>query len=683
MRFAISLLTIICIASVVGTVVQQNQPITNYVNQFGPFWFEVFSVFDLNQVYNAGWFMVIMAFLVVSTTFCLVRTTPKLIKDMRSYKEHVRENSLRSFPHHAESASAQTPQELASRLETLLGARGFRLRKRESDGSVLLAGKAGAGNRLGYIFTHAAIVIICIGGLLDSELPVRIISWLGGKTPIVENMLIADVPEQGRLPLGNPSFRSNALVPEGGSTRYGIVRSGEGALLQPLPFEITLDKFIVEYYATGMPRLFASEVKVRDLETGESFPARIEVNHPLVYKGVTVYQSSFDDGGSELTLKGWPLQGPVARSFDVQGVVGMSTELLQGDKQIPYTIEFSAFRPINVENLSQAQMVSPEAPRITERVRGEISMLAGPAARLGGNKGLRNVGPSVQYKLRDASGQAREYHNYMFPVELDGARVYLAGMRENPNETFRYLRIPADADDRVDEFMFLRAALQDPLAREEAARRFAKASAPAGASVPLLAQLEESSRRALDTFAAGGLQAIARFLEETVPAEEQARAAEVVVRLLGGLMGELRGVMREQRGLPVLPTEGDAALQASAWLQLAVAALSDLAFYPAPVWLGLEDFKHVQASVFQVSKAPGKYTVYIGCLLLTLGIFAMFYIRERRIWVWVRPDGQGSRLLMAMTSQRRTLDFDREFEQLRNDAQAVAAPTSGRSGVTS
>jgi hypothetical protein len=38
MRFAISLLCFIAIASVIGTVLKQNEPMNNYVNQFGPFW---------------------------------------------------------------------------------------------------------------------------------------------------------------------------------------------------------------------------------------------------------------------------------------------------------------------------------------------------------------------------------------------------------------------------------------------------------------------------------------------------------------------------------------------------------------------------------------------------------------------------------------------------------------------
>ncbi len=42
MRFAIALLTVICIASVIGTIVKQHEPAVNYVNQFGPFWSQLF-----------------------------------------------------------------------------------------------------------------------------------------------------------------------------------------------------------------------------------------------------------------------------------------------------------------------------------------------------------------------------------------------------------------------------------------------------------------------------------------------------------------------------------------------------------------------------------------------------------------------------------------------------------------
>ena len=83
MRFAISLLTLICIASVIGTVLKQHEPLNNYINQFGPFWSQVFGALNLYAVYSAWWFMLILAFLVTSTTLCIVRNTPKILADLR------------------------------------------------------------------------------------------------------------------------------------------------------------------------------------------------------------------------------------------------------------------------------------------------------------------------------------------------------------------------------------------------------------------------------------------------------------------------------------------------------------------------------------------------------------------------------------------------------------------------
>jgi cytochrome c biogenesis protein len=50
MRFAVSLLTVLAIASVVGTVLKQAEPYPNYVAQFGQFWFPVFEALGLYDV---------------------------------------------------------------------------------------------------------------------------------------------------------------------------------------------------------------------------------------------------------------------------------------------------------------------------------------------------------------------------------------------------------------------------------------------------------------------------------------------------------------------------------------------------------------------------------------------------------------------------------------------------------
>jgi cytochrome c biogenesis protein len=83
----------------------------------------------------------------------------------------------------------------------------------------------------------------------------------------------------------------------------------------------------------------------------------------------------------------------------------------------------------------------------------------------------------------------------------------------------------------------------------------------------------------------------------------------------------------------------------------------------------------VQASVFQVSRAPGKTIVYIGCFFLILGVFAMLYVRERRVWVWLAPGSQtnqekglatGTQATLALSTNRKTMEADKEFETLKS-----------------
>jgi cytochrome c biogenesis protein len=56
--------------------------------------------------------------------------------------------------------------------------------------------------------------------------------------------------------------------------------------------------------------------------------------------------------------------------------------------------------------------------------------------------------------------------------------------------------------------------------------------------------------------------------------------------------------------------------------------------------------------------------VYLGCAFLIMGIFAMLYVRDRRLWVWLSPQGDGALASLALSSNRKTMDVDREFEQL-------------------
>ena len=87
----------------------------------------------------------------------------------------------------------------------------------------------------------------------------------------------------------------------------------------------------------------------------------------------------------------------------------------------------------------------------------------------------------------------------MQSVLVDGAYVFLSGVRASPNEPFRYLRIPADGEDSLGDWMRMRAALANPAMRERAARRYAAQAIPGNKenTSTLREQLQMSAARGL------------------------------------------------------------------------------------------------------------------------------------------------------------------------------------------
>ena len=72
--------SLLAVASVIGTVLKQNEPYNNYIIKFGQFWFDIFEIIGLYNVYQAFWFLLILIFLITSTSLCISRNTPKILK---------------------------------------------------------------------------------------------------------------------------------------------------------------------------------------------------------------------------------------------------------------------------------------------------------------------------------------------------------------------------------------------------------------------------------------------------------------------------------------------------------------------------------------------------------------------------------------------------------------------------
>src|SRR5574340_1078743 len=659
MRFAISLLTILAIASAIGTVLKQNEPYNNYLNQFGPFWFPVFGKLGLYSVYHAGWFLLILTFLVVSTSLCIVRQAPQMLREMRGFREHAKEASLRQFSHRA-SFTLRDPATAQREALGYLAQQGYQARVVPREDGTLIAAKRGSMHRLGYLLAHGAIVLICVGGLLDGDLPLKLQMMLGQKTAAQPGVRLTQVPLESRLPKDHWSFRGNMPIPEGQSMDVAILSVGDGILVQDLPFAVSLKKFHIEHYPTGQPKRFASDVVVTDLASGKSFEDTIEVNKPLLYKGFAVYQASFEDGGSKLDINARSLIPGSHDSLPIKGRIDDAVRLTH--PQYRYTVEFVDFRPINVEDLSSSSDSAPHKDR--------FAGVLGSGGRSSSRRDLHNVGPSFQFKLRDASGQAREYNNYMLPIEIDGRRYLMSGMREQPSDPFRYLRIPVDEQGSAETYFALRSLLLDPKEHAAIARRFVAAAMRGDAvSETMRSKLAESAEKTLMLFSDHGLESVAKFLESSLPAAEQEQAAEVFLKILQGCVWEAWQMARERGGQPAL----DMSAQRADFVRDAVNSISDSFFYGSPIYLQLTSFEEVKASVLQVTRSPGQPVVYVGCALLVLGVFFMLYVRERRLFLLIKNSGEA---LFAMSANRKTLDMEETFARQRDEmAQRIGAPS--------
>lgn len=150
------------------------------------------------------------------------------------------------------------------------------------------------------------------------------------------------------------------------------------------------------------------------------------------------------------------------------------------------------------------------------------------------------------------------------------------------------------------------------------------------------------------------------------PAERE-RAADIFLQVLEGVAWQAWAMEREARKQPPLENSAERAQ----YIRDTVNAVSDSFQYPAPVVLQLTGFQQVQATVLQATRSPGKKWVYLGSLLLVAGVFAMLYIRERRFFALIKRDGT---VLLALASNRASLDVTKEFEHHRNALAQRLAP---------
>lgn len=91
--------------------------------------------------------------------------------------------------------------------------------------------------------------------------------------------------------LGNADIQRYQMITTLGQTEWRAL--DDGRHVRELPLAIELQRFIMETYADGSPRRFASQIQVLTRE-GRAFAATVDVNKPVKVAGWKIYQYGYD-----------------------------------------------------------------------------------------------------------------------------------------------------------------------------------------------------------------------------------------------------------------------------------------------------------------------------------------------------------------------------------------------------
>jgi len=97
-------------------------------------------------------------------------------------------------------------------------------------------------------------------------------------------------------------------------------------------------------------------------------------------------------------------------------------------------------------------------------------------------------------------------------------------------------------------------------------------------------------------------------------------------------------------------------------------------FHKKPDQLYNVSFLNVKPVYFtglQVTRDPGVWTVWIGCILLTLGTYMAFFTNHRRIWLKIEEKDGSSQAVLAGSSNKNKQAFKDAFEKLFTKVKSI------------
>ncbi|MCF8112936.1 MAG: cytochrome c biogenesis protein ResB [Desulfotignum sp.] len=255
-KLTVYTLVLLAVTSIIGTVVLQNGAPQQYVDLYGKGIYNLIQVFQIGDMYHAWWFLLLLLLLCINITVCSVERLSLIWKTI--FPKQLRFNPDRFLKSRTKQTFVvpQDAQKLARSSEAWLNSRVGQVHRQKDENTFLLYSEKGRWTRLGVFVVHASVLLLLAGALIGAVF----------------------------------GFKANVRIDEGGRTNQVFTAKTREPVT--LDFTIQCNEFEVKFYDTGAPEEFRSNLTI--IENGqESFTKDIRVNHPLRYKGINIFQSSY------------------------------------------------------------------------------------------------------------------------------------------------------------------------------------------------------------------------------------------------------------------------------------------------------------------------------------------------------------------------------------------------------
>ena len=263
LKLTMFLLISLAVLSIIGTIIPQGIVPDEYLAQISPAKIKLYKALGFFDMYHSWWFILLLYLLTVNLIACSFKRLPHIWKIVTIPVTILSDGLEKSLANLSIIKSSDEPTAVKDQVATFLSAEFAAPVVTESDGAWHLYAQKTPWCRLSVYFVHLSIIIIFIGAMIGSLF----------------------------------GYKSSVNIPEGGSVSKVMLNSGKEL---DLGFSLRLEQFSVAKYANGAPKEFKSILTV--LENGKPVPdytnARVIVNDPLTYKGITFYQSSYGNAGN-------------------------------------------------------------------------------------------------------------------------------------------------------------------------------------------------------------------------------------------------------------------------------------------------------------------------------------------------------------------------------------------------